>query len=62
MSESAPNEKQAEYWNGVAGAKWVAKQEALDAQIGPLGLAALREVRPTPSVHTIGGPSSTLAA
>ena len=41
MSESAPNEKQAEYWNGVAGAKWVAKQEALDAQIGPLGLAML---------------------
>ncbi len=41
MSECAPNEEQAEYWNGVAGENWVAKQEMLDAQIGPLGLAML---------------------
>ena len=41
MDENLTNLKQTEYWNGLAGSKWVAKQEALDAQIGPLGLAML---------------------
>ena len=41
VSENVANLKQVEYWNGVAGSKWVEKQEAMDAQIGPLGLAML---------------------
>lgn len=41
MSDNLGNEKQAEYWNGTAGSKWVERQEALDAQIGPLGLVML---------------------
>jgi SAM-dependent methyltransferase len=32
-----PNREQAEYWNATAGPKWVAEQEHLDTQLGPLG-------------------------
>jgi len=43
-----PNAEQVEYWNEVSGAKWVALQEVLDAQIGPLGLAAMDRVGVAP--------------
>lgn len=40
---SDANREQTEYWNVTAGPKWVAEQEHLDAQLGPLGeLAADR--------------------
>jgi SAM-dependent methyltransferase len=32
-----PNATQIEYWNTTAGPTWVAQQERLDAQLGPLG-------------------------
>jgi SAM-dependent methyltransferase len=35
------NREQAEYWNEQAGAKWVALQSFIDAQIGPLGVEAM---------------------
>jgi SAM-dependent methyltransferase len=35
------NAQQAEYWNEVAGPRWVDLQERLDAQLGPLGEAML---------------------
>jgi SAM-dependent methyltransferase len=38
------NREQAEYWNERAGAKWVALQSFIDAQIGPLGLEAIERL------------------
>ena len=51
MTDSArggPNADQIEYWNQVSGSKWVNLQEVLDAQIGPLGLAAMDRARIQP--------------
>ena len=46
----------AEYWNDDAGPRWVAQAVRVDAQIGPLGAAALEHarVRPGDSVVEIG--------
>src|SRR5262245_24222177 len=41
MEASGPNAEQITYWNQTAGPKWVALQEVLDAQIRPLGEAAM---------------------
>jgi SAM-dependent methyltransferase len=37
---------QIEYWNGIAGQRWVAEQDALDAMLRPFGDAALDAARP----------------
>jgi SAM-dependent methyltransferase len=37
---------QIEYWNGAAGQRWVAEQDALDAMLRPFGDAALDAARP----------------
>lgn len=37
---------QIEYWNGAAGQRWVAEQDALDAMLRPFGDAALAAARP----------------
>jgi len=41
VTKNVVNQKQTEYWNGEAGSEWVAKQEKIDKEIGPLGLAML---------------------
>ncbi|MFQ5699333.1 MAG: class I SAM-dependent methyltransferase [Myxococcota bacterium] len=41
---AAGNSEQSAYWNDVAGPRWVAAQERLDAQIRPLGLAAMERL------------------
>ena len=46
MEASGPNTEQIEYWNKQAGPKWVANNAAMDALIGPLGLAALERAAP----------------
>lgn len=38
--------EQIQYWNETAGPKWVRHQQTLDAQIGPLGLAAMERLAP----------------
>lgn len=38
---AAPNAEMVRYWNEGAGPAWVAMQERLDTQVGPLGAAAL---------------------
>lgn len=48
LAASGPNATQIDYWNDTAGPKWVALQEALDRQIGPLGHAAMDAARVTP--------------
>lgn len=44
MSESTVNEEQIEYWNVVSGPKWVAMQEDLDTQLGPLQDALMEHI------------------
>lgn len=44
--ESGPNAEQARSWSETNGPKWVALQERIDAQISPLGLAAIERAGP----------------
>lgn len=46
MEATGPNAQQIEYWNDSAAAKWVAQAPLLDAQLAPLGLAALERAAP----------------
>jgi len=43
-----PNAAMIAYWNDSAGPSWVAAQEVLDAQLRPLGLAAMKALDPKP--------------
>jgi SAM-dependent methyltransferase len=51
-----PNAEQITYWNDVSGAKWVALQEVLDSQIGPLGAAAMdrAQIAPGEAILDVG--------
>lgn len=40
-TERGINDDQIDYWNGDAGARWVAGQEAMDAMLAPFGQAAM---------------------
>jgi SAM-dependent methyltransferase len=55
MSEEPgnPNAAMITYWNDSAGPSWVAAQEVLDAQLRPLGLAAIEALHPRPGEHLI---------
>ncbi len=44
LQPSGPNAEQIQYWNDVAGAKWVALQPLLDAQLAPLGRRVMERV------------------
>ena len=48
LAAASPNAQQIEYWNKQAGPAWVAAQELLDDQIGPLGLLAIDRAAPAP--------------
>ncbi len=56
LAANGPNAQQIEYWNGQAGPAWVAAQDLLDDQIGPLGLLAMDRAAPAPdeSVLDVG--------
>ncbi len=41
IAAEGPNAQQIEYWNETSGAKWVAMEDVIDAQIEPLGTAAM---------------------
>ncbi len=41
-----PNHDQIEYWNGLAGQRWVDQQEKIDRALGPFGEAAIERLDP----------------
>jgi SAM-dependent methyltransferase len=43
ITAEGPNAQQIEYWNEVSGAKWVALNDVIDAQIEPLGSAGIQQ-------------------
>jgi ubiquinone/menaquinone biosynthesis C-methylase UbiE len=45
VTESRPNQEQSDYWNTVAGPKWLALQVQLDLQLEPYGQAALEAAK-----------------
>ncbi len=55
-ASSGPNADQIEYWNALAGPKWVAAETRLDAQIGSLGLRTMEHtgVAPGEAVLDVG--------
>ncbi|MCS5637836.1 MAG: methyltransferase domain-containing protein [Myxococcota bacterium] len=55
-SEEGPNAQQAQYWNEVAGPKWVALDQAINSQIEPIGIEAMERlgVQPGDSVLDVG--------
>jgi SAM-dependent methyltransferase len=56
MNADGPNAEQITYWNDTAGPKWVAYEALLDAQIRPLGEAAMdrAEIREGDRVLDVG--------
>ena len=48
-----PNAEQIQYWNDLAGSKWVAYQGLLDAQIRPLGLLAMERAAISPGERVL---------
>lgn len=53
MTNGHANQEQQTYWNDQAGPRWVKLQQRLDAQIQPLGLAAMRRAEITPGEHIL---------
>lgn len=53
LAVDGPNAKQIEYWNEVSGKRWVEMGEVIDAQIAPLGEAAMERARPEPGEHIL---------
>ena len=56
LDAEGPNAEQIEYWNEVSGEKWVALNDVIDAQIEPLGRAAIDAagLRPGERVLDVG--------
>jgi len=53
MTGTGGNEKQIVYWNDVVGPTWVEFQHQLDAQISPLGRAAMARLAPRPGEYIL---------
>jgi SAM-dependent methyltransferase len=45
LAAAGPNAEQIRYWSETLGPRWVEREAMLDAQIGPLGLAAIERAR-----------------
>ena len=56
IEAKGPNAQQIEYWNETSGSRWVEMNEVIDAQISPLGEAALSRaaVKPGERVLDVG--------
>jgi len=52
-AENQPNSDQIAFWNGDAGQRWVADQEAMDVTLAPFGEAAMEAVGVKKGAETI---------
>jgi SAM-dependent methyltransferase len=48
-----PNSEQIRYWNETTGPRWVEQEELLDAQVSPLGLAAIERAGVAPGERVL---------
>ncbi len=53
VAAAGPNAEQIRYWNQTLGPRWVEQEAMLDAQIAPLGLAAMERARVHPGERVI---------
>jgi SAM-dependent methyltransferase len=53
MAESQANHEQIRYWNEQGGPRWVQRQQQLDTQINPLGLAAMQRAGVKAGEHVL---------
>jgi len=53
LPAAGPNAAQITYWNEQSGPKWVALEARLDAQIAPLGRAAMERAAPRPGERVL---------
>lgn len=53
ITAEGPNAQQIEYWNEVSGARWVEMNEVVDAQISPLGEAAMARAAVAPGERVL---------
>jgi SAM-dependent methyltransferase len=47
LEDAGPNAEQIRYWNETVGPRWVEMGDLLDAQIAPIGLAAIERAGPS---------------
>jgi SAM-dependent methyltransferase len=52
-ASEGPNAEQIRYWNETIGPRWVEMGDLLDAQIAPLGLAAMERAQPAPGERVL---------
>jgi SAM-dependent methyltransferase len=68
LEQEGPNSDQIEFWNGVAGGKWVDFNPLLDRMLKPVSDIAMDRANPIPGEHVLdvgcgcGGTSLELAA
>jgi len=53
MSDESANTAQIAYWNQLAGPRWVALRDRLDAQLAPFGAAALDAAALEPGLRVL---------
>jgi SAM-dependent methyltransferase len=53
LADAGPNAEQIRFWNETLGPRWVEQEAMLDAQIAPLGLAALERAKVQPGERAI---------
>jgi SAM-dependent methyltransferase len=53
LAAAGPNAEQIRFWNETLGPRWVEAEAALDAQIAPLGLAAMERARVAPGERAV---------
>ena len=53
ISAEGPNAQQIEYWNELSGARWVAMNDVIDAQISPLGEVAMLRAAVAPGERVL---------
>jgi len=53
LAAEGPNAEQIRYWNETIGPRWIEQEAMLDAQIEPLGLAAIERARVAAGEHVV---------